>query len=128
MTNFVKKTTGSWQDGVCLLLGVWLFFSPWVLGFVGLQMAFWNALLFGAIIAALAFAAIVEFRDWEEWIDMAIGAWLVVSPWVLGFAAMRSVVVGGDYAATWNFVATGVLTIALAAWSLRHHHGGTSAA
>ncbi|SPH24372.1 hypothetical protein DEA8626_03423 [Defluviimonas aquaemixtae] len=128
MTNFFKKATESWQDGLCLVLGVWLFLSPWLLGFAVLPAAFWNAVLFGVIIAGMAIMAIVEFRDWEEWADMAIGVWLVISPWVLGFAALSAVADASAFAATWNFVATGILTLALSAWSLRSHHDGTRAA
>lgn len=127
MANFIRKATENWQDGLMLLIGAWLVVSPWVLGFAGMQPALWNALLFGVILAGLAIAAITEFRDWEEWADMAIGAWLVASPWVLGFAAMTAGAEGGAYAATWNFVATGVVALALAAWSLRHHHAGHAA-
>ncbi|MCU9849073.1 SPW repeat protein [Defluviimonas sp. WL0024] len=121
MTNFMKKSTGTWQDWICLLLGAWLLLSPWILGFTALAPAFWNALLFGAIIVGIAIAAIVEFHDWEDWVDMAIGLWLIVSPWVLGFAAMTA----ADGLVTGNFVATGLATLLLAAWSLRDHHGGT---
>lgn len=127
MTDFLKKATRSWQDGVCLLVGIWLFLSPWLLGFSGLPVAFWNALLFGVIIVAMAVMAIVEFHDWEEWADMAIGVWLFVSPWVLGFVALSAVADAAAFAATWNFVATGIVTLALAAWSLRSHHGTRAA-
>jgi hypothetical protein len=38
------------------------------------------------------------FRPWEEWINVALGAWLAVSPWVLGTtipaAVINSVTVG----------------------------------
>jgi hypothetical protein len=39
----------------------------------------------GAAIAALSLAAIVAFANWEEWANFALGIWLIVSPWVLGF-------------------------------------------
>ncbi len=126
MADFMKKATGNWQDGLMLLLGIWLFFSPWILGFAGIQSAFWNALLFGVILAGMSIAVVTEFHDWEEWVDMALGVWLVVSPWVLGFAAL-SAVAAAAYAATMTFVATGVVALALAAWSLRHHHAAHAA-
>ncbi|MSU88008.1 hypothetical protein GE300_00060 [Rhodobacteraceae bacterium 2CG4] len=122
MADFLKKTNEGWQDVVCLLAGIWLMLSPWILGFAGMQLALWNALLFGAVIAVMAILAIVQFHDWEEWADMAVGAWLVISPWVLGFAALTAGAEGGAFAATWNFVVIGLLTLALAAWSLRSHH------
>lgn len=122
MTDFWKKATDNWQDSVTLILGLWLIVSPWVLGFAGLEAAMWNAVVFGLVIAAMALAALTTFRDWEEWIDMAIGAWLAISPWILGFAtgAAGSTLTG-------NFVVAGLLVLALSAWSLVGHHRGAQA-
>ena len=114
MSNFWKTVTERWQDSVNVVLGVWLILSPWILQIAGNSTALWNALLIGVVIAAAALGALVSYHKWEEWADMAFGLWLVVSPWILGFAATLA-------AATWNFVLVGVLTIALAAWSLRAH-------
>jgi hypothetical protein len=50
------------------------------------------------------------FRPWEEWINVALGAWLVISPWVLGIAVP---------AATANFVVVGALIIVLALYEMR---------
>lgn len=129
MTNFWKNLTHSWQDTVSLLLGVWLIFSPWILGFTGTPVAMWNAVLFGVLIAIMALMALIEFQEWEEWADMVIGAWLIVSPWVLGFATMYATdgAMTGAYGASWNFIAVGVLTLGMAAWSLFDHRGHTHA-
>ena len=51
-----------------------------------------DAWVSGAVIVALSAGAILLFAEWEEWIVLACGAWLVASPWLLGFvhtAAMR---------------------------------------
>jgi SPW repeat len=51
-----------------------------------------NAWVSGAVIVMLSAEAILLFTEWEEWIVLACGAWLVASPWLLGFvhtAAMR---------------------------------------
>lgn len=122
MTDFWKKATDNWQDSVTLLLGLWLIVSPWVLGFAGLEAAMWNAVVFGVVIAAMALAALTTFRDWEEWIDMAIGAWLAISPWVLGFTTGTE-----GPGLTGNFVVAGLLVLALSAWSLVGHHRGAQA-
>lgn len=128
MRDFFKKATERWQDGINLLLGVWLFLSPWLLGFADISAALWNALVFGALIVALAALAIVEYHDWEEWADMAIGLWVAVSPWVLGFAALTSGEGAAAFAATWNALVTGVLTLGLAAWALFGRPGQTQSA
>jgi hypothetical protein len=46
----------------------------------------------------------------EEWIDLIAGLWLMVSPFVLGFAAQNVPAV--------NTVAVGLLTVLFAAWAL----------
>ena len=114
MSNFWKTASERWQDSLNVVLGVWLILSPWILGFSPDQTAMWNAVLLGAVIALVALGALIDFHKWEEWVDMALGAWLVASPWVLGFAATLAT-------ATWNFVVVGLLAIALAAWALRAH-------
>lgn len=119
MASMLQSVARRWQDSVNLVLGVWLVISPWVLQFAAEPRAMWNAVILGVVIAAAAILALVQFREWEEWADMAFGLWLIVSPWVLGFAATLA-------AATWNFVVVGVLTIALAAWSLRDERHRTS--
>ena len=108
--------TKSWQDGLSLVLGLWLIASPWVLGFSDTTLVFWNAFAFGVLIAAMALVVLVEFHEWEEWTGIAIGAGLAVSPWVLGVTAMT-----GTGAAIWNFVIVGLLTLAMSAWSLADH-------
>ena len=43
-----------------------------------------------AAIICLSLASIVAFSSWAEWINLALGLWLVVSPWILGFAHTRA--------------------------------------
>lgn len=121
MTTFSKKMTDSWQDGISLILGIWLFVSPWVLGFNGIDAAFWNAVAFGLVLVLMALMALFEFHEWEEWADMVIGVWLVISPWFLGFAMFNAGADGGAAVASWNMVAVGVITFLLAFGSLRSH-------
>lgn len=125
MSDFVKKLTHSWQDSLSLILGLWLFVSPWVLDFSAVEIAMWNAVIVGLVIAMMALMTLVEFHDWEEWADMIVGAWLVISPWLLGFTDPEGVVAAGT--ATWNTVIVGVLVLGLALWSLVNHHDGAHA-
>ena len=39
----------------------------------------------GAAIAAISIAAMLAFSDWEEWFNLVLGLWSMVSPWALGF-------------------------------------------
>lgn len=125
MTDFWKHASERWQDSANVLLGVWLVVSAWVLGFTEVTTAFYNALFFGAVLAIAAFAAIVNFHKWEEWLGALVGAWLIVSPWFLGFGMFEAG--GAATAATWNTLITGILALGLAGWSLWNHQGGAHA-
>jgi hypothetical protein len=67
-----------------LALAMLLFVSPWLFaGSKGLPaIDIWAS---SAAIAAISLAAIFAFANWEEWANLALGIWLVASPWVLGF-------------------------------------------
>jgi xanthine/uracil permease len=88
MANVVdrRENTNNWQDWVNLILAVWLFISPWVLNFAGQQRPSWDAWIVGIIVGVLSIAALTQVQDWEEWINLLLGAWLFISPWVLGFS------------------------------------------
>src|ERR1700744_860750 len=67
-----------------LMLGVILFISPWLFRFpAGAQSQ--NAYVTGIVIVVLSIAALAAFAVWEEWLNLIVGLWLIVSPWVLGF-------------------------------------------
>lgn len=43
-----------------VVLGIWVFVAPWVLGFAGLAAAAWNAWSVGVVVAALAIWALAQ--------------------------------------------------------------------
>ena len=71
-------------DVANLILGAVLFFSPWMFGFDAGKVSE-NAYISGIVIAVLAIAALAAFTVWEEWLNLIVGLWVLVSPWVLGF-------------------------------------------
>jgi hypothetical protein len=87
-----------------------LLFSPWLFGFSGEQVASWNAWIIGLLIVAKAFAAVVELQEWEEWINLVLGLWVAVSPWLLGFTGVHN--------ALWTHVGVGIAVAILAAVEL----------
>jgi uncharacterized membrane protein HdeD (DUF308 family) len=91
------------QDWINLVCGVLLFISPWALGFAGDQMAARTAWIGGIVFFVLAVAALVQFAEWEEWVELIAGVLVVISPWVLGFAAV--------HAAMWSCVVLGVIVV-----------------
>ena len=100
-----------WEDWLGLSLGLWLLLSPWILGYAeSSAAATMNALFLGTALICLELLNLDAHEDLEEWFDIVAGAWLVVSPALLGFIAVT--------AAAINAVGVGLLTIAFAAWAL----------
>jgi hypothetical protein len=73
-------------DVVNLLLGILLFFAPWMFDFVS-TVASENAWLSGALISLLATAAITAFDAREQRLNLLVGLWVAASPWLLGLHA-----------------------------------------
>jgi len=71
-------------DVANLILGVILFFSPWLFGLAA-GAPWQTASTIGILVAALSIAALAAFAVWEEWLNLIAGLWLIVSPWLLGF-------------------------------------------
>jgi hypothetical protein len=65
-------------------LGALLFVSPWLFAFAH-GTAGTDAWVGGAAIAALSLAALMVYAEWEEWITLGAGLWMILSPFVLGF-------------------------------------------
>ncbi len=104
------------QDCINLVCGVLLFISPWALGYSGDLMAARTAWVGGGVIAVMGIAALVQFAEWEDWVALIAGVLMIISPWVLGFAAMHF--------AAWTMVVLGLI-VALASvseiWTVRNH-------
>jgi SPW repeat len=79
------------QDWINLLLGLWMLVSTWIIGRDAGSVAIVNYYVVGVAVAAFAIAALTAFRIWEEWVNLVLGTWLLVSPWFLGFSAMSAV-------------------------------------
>lgn len=43
-----------WEEWVNLLLGAWMFISPWALGYSGQSNLFWNSIVVGFFIAVMS--------------------------------------------------------------------------
>jgi hypothetical protein len=114
-------TNAKFCDVANLILGAILFFSPWMFTFeAGAQSQ--NAYISGIVIAALAIAALAAFAVWEEWLNLIVGLWVVVSPWILGFSGSTAMSV---------HVVIGILVAILAAielWMMYQHPPGQTAA
>jgi hypothetical protein len=67
-----------WQDWATLVLGLWLWASPTVLGFND-PAASPHFYLVGFLVIVCELFAFYLFRTWEEWINTALGFWLIVA-------------------------------------------------
>lgn len=99
-----------WQDPINLVAGLWMIVSPWVLAYQAESRPMWNAVILGVLIGAVAFSELFKVFAWQEWASVLFGAWLIISPWVLGFSALT--------AAMLNAVVVGIVVGALALWAL----------
>lgn len=106
------KEMTHWQDSANAVVGVWLIFSPLVLGFTNQFTAVVNVVIVGILLLATALGAIFVPHAWEEWTETALGLWLAVSPWVLGF---------GTQPAMANAVVSGLVVLTLALWALQDY-------
>lgn len=100
-----------WQDWGNLIIGAWLFISPWFLPYpTEMQNAVWNAYILGG--AIVLFSAIATYlpRAWEEGINVILGLWMIASPWVLNFAS--------DQNTAMHAAGIGVAVTILAAWAM----------
>ena len=104
------KQQKHWQDPANAVLGVWLIFSPLILGFQSDLTAVTNAVLVGILLLATALGAIFVPRAWEEWTESALGLWLAVSPWLIGTSAPS---------AKASAVVTGLVVLTFALWALQ---------
>ncbi|CAB1367820.1 SPW repeat protein [Denitratisoma oestradiolicum] len=82
----MKTQQHYWQETGTLIVGIWLFLSPWVFRFFHwADMDTMNFLVMGVAIAVVAVLAKYMHALWEDWVTLALGAWMILSPWILGF-------------------------------------------
>ena len=100
-----------WQDWVNLILGIWLFITPFFLGYGSMNdAAAWNSYIFGVAVFVISAIALYAPQAWEEWINMIIGLWLIISPFVIGFTSHGQ--------AEWNDIIVGLLIFGSALWAV----------
>jgi SPW repeat len=70
-------------------LAAFSFVSPWLFAYSSgaTRIDFWAS---SALIAVTSAAAIAAFSEWEEWLNLLLGVWLISAPWILGYAHTRA--------------------------------------
>lgn len=106
--------------GSQLVLGLVLFLMPWLAGFSAAQTPAWTAWLTGLAIALVGAGSLAGYAHSGAWVNLVLGAWAVIAPWVLGFAGLAE--------AMWSQVILGILTLLAAAVVLWIEHGSSKQA
>jgi hypothetical protein len=73
--------TAPWTLCASTLLGVWVMFSPSV--FRTQAAAADNAHLVGALVVTIAVISMAEVVRVGRWLNVVLGVWLLISPWLL---------------------------------------------
>lgn len=107
----MSNTTQRWHEWAGFALGLWLALSPWICGYAEEQHAATGNAAFMGVALALASHFEVSLEGHSgEWLNFAVGVWLVAAPFVLGFAAVPLAAI--------NCFAVGTLVTVLAASAL----------
>lgn len=94
-------------SGLQFLLAIYLIISVAVAAFNGGDR--WNGIIFGIIVAILSASRFNgSSGPWASWLNALIGVWLIISPWVYGYA-------GTGF--EWNTIIVGIIMIILGVWS-----------
>lgn len=107
----------TWRNMVCIVAALWLCISPLALHFKLDSVVSGDTDIVGIFIAALSIIALASHHAWEQWTKIILGAWLLASPWVLGF--------GQHIVATRDITIVGAGVVILSLWSLVNRLGSS---
>ncbi|MDQ1832821.1 SPW repeat protein [Massilia scottii] len=107
----IQRSARRWQDQAILLLGLWLFVSPWVLAYPADTPQAMNAWIAGAAIAVLAAFDLYKTYVWAVVVNLLAGVWVAVSPWIPAVADRGPMMS--------NSLIVGIAVVILALWELR---------
>ena len=98
-----------------LVLGGFVAISPWLFAFRH-EGARVDSVASGLLVVTISIAALIAFADWEEWVVLALGLWLIASPWALHFPAAAAMKI---------HIGAGLLLVYLTGlelWLIHYHH------
>ena len=104
-----ERKTVKATSGVNVVAGVWLIAAPFVLGFTEVADEMWNHIIVGLCVLILAAIRVGQWQSnaWMSWVNLALGAWLIIVPFTLNFAET----------ALWNSVIVGIVVAVMGGWS-----------
>lgn len=107
----MQFSTRRWQDQLMLLIGLWLIISPMVFGYPSDSTPAINAYIAGLVMAALAAFDLVQTHAWAVAVNVVVGVWVAVSPWLVDTVPDRMM--------TTSLLVSGIAAIVLGLWELR---------
>ncbi|MCK6599088.1 MAG: SPW repeat protein [Bdellovibrionaceae bacterium] len=114
----------TWENWTNLIIGVWFFVTPWfVMNSLTPELASianWNFWIVGLVIAISAGLALQDLKPWEEWVNLILGVWMMLSPWALGFSIDKNLLMNSVIAGAVVVVFSGI-SIPTAQRIQRHH-------
>ncbi len=75
-----------WEDWLLLGLGAVILSSPAIARIVDNHYAMVNVIIVGVLVMVFAWQELMLLETWEEYIELALGLWLVASPWLFGYS------------------------------------------
>lgn len=108
--------TPTWELVVSTAIGVWLMFAPDVFGIAINEPAADSDHLVGALIIVIAVTAMAEVGRPLRFLNVALGAWLMIGPWFLADSTTASLL--DDVLA-----GAAVLVVSLPLGRLKDHYG-----
>ena len=109
------KERQRWQDGLLLMVGVWLGASPWLTGALTNvdpphEPSFWAFMLLGPFVAFFGVLGLATLTKVGHWAELALSAGLLASPFLFNFSQNQLF--------AWNAFACGALVLLLAGSAL----------
>ncbi|MCD6506699.1 SPW repeat protein [Candidatus Poribacteria bacterium] len=94
------------MNWINVVLGLWMFISGFISGIVHNRTgALINDLAVGVLVAV--FGILTAVRRWPQWINVAIGIWLIVAALAIPSAST----------AAWNNLVFGILILIFGSWA-----------
>lgn len=112
----IKRWQG-WEDMLEMLLALWMIAAPFILGFISEGAASASSIFIGSVIFLVSQLGLSRQEPWEEWVNLILAAFLLVSPWLFGYAEITI--------ATINAVASSLCVAVFALISMLHEYSIT---
>jgi hypothetical protein len=91
MLSRLFTTHRTWEDWFGMLLGIAIALSPWASGDGHVsRIAIWNTVVIGLLTFFIAELEYVVLQRWEETVQLLLGLWLIVSPYIFHYATSGS--------------------------------------